>query len=584
MIGNLYLDDHRNRSLVRCKDVTYILDKDVITNRALHGDTIRYNIKENRVEEVITRSNKLIAGYLRVSSIVIEGFNKRKVPKKKFICNNKCYPTFIVATKSPYQSTDLYTLIKPLRWNKDDKFPTGCIEIIIGNVSDYNAELEYLKVRNNIKWPKINIKDIVDIDLDTDLTPEREDITNLVTFSVDPPGCKDIDDALHIKEVGNNLVEIGVHIADVSSYIVEESELDKKIRSRGQSVYLEKEQINMLPDKLATETCSLIEGHNKRVFTVLFTIDMNRKEVISYKFQKSLIVNNKAMSYDDAEIITNSNYKAITPLDKSLKLVYNLGNLLHGNSSSKYDTHKMIEIFMCMANVAVANTLHKNNIHESLLRVCKGVKLENENNKNSSYQDAIKMSNLLKLDAAYYAVGSNLGHTPLDEKYYTHFTSPIRRYYDIAVHRQLYSLISEEYKNDNDNHYKLSVEKVEELNYKSRLIKRAERESYVLELIYSLYNEYESNICVDGYVISILDNKVILYVPRFKIVLDSYIFSNEIKHTLDYESNDGYILYNNKKIQLYDNIKLELIVKIKEPRFKNKLMVKIIEPNFSLFI
>jgi exosome complex exonuclease DIS3/RRP44 len=563
------------RSYVVCSKNTYYLEDLSKSNNALNGDTVTYNNDTNSVTKILKRCHTPISGYLRVSSITVYGVNKRNVPQKMFICNKPNYPNFIVATKRPLQSSDIYVQVIPHDWNSGNKYPIAYLDREIGSVAEYEVEIDYLKVKRCVKWSKWKIKY-----KDIDITPNRTDLTELTTFSVDPIGCKDIDDALHFRRLSKDLIEVGVHIADVSSYFTPDSEIEQRIIRRCQSVYLENEQINMLPDELATDKCSLIEGVPRRAFSVIFKIDISTKKptVVKTEFMKSIIINKKAMSYEEAEQLLGGTQD--TELISDVNAIYKLGNLLHHysvNKSQLYDTHKMIEVFMLTTNVAVAQHLYNKVSDKALLRVCNSVKLEDlKEDKNVEINSAVNLSNILKLEAAEYTSGSDAGHHPLGEKFYTHFTSPIRRYFDIAVHRQLYStLYKEEYTGLNKDY--LSY-----LNSKCKSIKKAERESYILEIIYKIYYEHNSVLDTYGYVATISDNKVNLYVPIFKIGLESIVFSNEIKDQVDYFSDDNSLIFEKKEIKLFDKVDIQIVVTVKEPVFKKKIMVQITQPNFSL--
>ena len=170
-------------------------------------------------------------------------------------------------------------------WFYNKKYASGTLDVVIGNVGEYKSELEFLKYRNNIKWKKFppNISNINNLDPDISF---RQDFTHLCIFSVDPNKCKDIDDALHITDIDDNNYEVGIHIADVTSYIPYISDLENIIANRCESVYLINEQINMLPNNMATNICSLIENEPRRTFSVIFTIDKNTLEIINTVFKK----------------------------------------------------------------------------------------------------------------------------------------------------------------------------------------------------------------------------------------------------------------------------------------------------------
>ena len=332
-------------------------------NYPLDGDTVLFDEEKHQIIKIIKRSTQPILGTLCTSSRVIMSITKSGVQQKKFVPINKKYPHFIVATKRKVQSTDMYAIIRLNEYDsKKNKHPIGNLERIIGDIGDYDAELEFLKYKHGIKWKRYRDADYMNYENDdhksdrfdcTSDTGDRFDFTELYTISIDPDGCKDIDDALHYRDIDNHFIEIGVHIADVSSYIQPNSELDKIIKLKGESVYLKNEQINMLPNGLATDTCSLLEGQKRRTFTTLFTIDKNTGLIVNTEFKKGYIVNDKAMTYDEATSLINQ--------DTTITQLYNIGQKIYNNKSTNvsftpkltfgfinqddiYDTNKLLEV------------------------------------------------------------------------------------------------------------------------------------------------------------------------------------------------------------------------------------------------
>lgn len=524
----------------------------------------------------------LIVGTMALSSNVILGFNKRKIPRKIFTPLQGNLP-FSVASKKPLQNSDYYAIVRPDQWKKSEKYPFGNIETLIGPVGDYQAELDCLKIKHNIKWKKwknIDLKDYSD-----DLTPNRVDLTDLNTISIDPEGCKDIDDCLHIKKLDNGLTEIGVHIADVSSYIPENSEIDKEIRKRGQSVYLRCEQMNMLPEEMATNLFSLLENKKRRVFSVIFTIkDLKVQEV---RFCKSFIINKKAMSYKEASSLKS----------KDVKELFDIAYIFYSRSKRTlievYDIHKTIEVYMVMANSAVAEYLYKNVPDQTILRVHKNSDIEcsylptrlKELDNSEELNETVKLINVMKQEKASYEImPENTYHEGLGEKFYTHFTSPIRRYIDIIIHRQLNALLQKEKiheENDKEHASALCID----LNKYQHNIKNAERESGIFNIIYDLYKE-GSIMKTHGFIISIYNCILGVYIPEFKTVLSCKPFHNKIKDLINYESDDKKLTIFDKiknnyiKFELLDKVDIQVVISMKTPNLKNKILIKILNEKY----
>src|SRR5665647_443790 len=208
--------NHDKYGYVIIKDQTFDINTFEDSYKALHGDIVTFDPDIQQITKVVKRGQKKLLGVLATSSKVTLGLSAKNVPKKRFMPLDKRFPNFAVQTKKPMQSSDSYAIIQTEDWTKD-KYPTAIIDRIIGNVGDHNVEKECLRIKHNINWKKyrrFNIDDYI-----TDLTPDRKDLTDLECFSIDPPNCRDIDDALHIRKITSDTFEVGIHIADVSSFI-----------------------------------------------------------------------------------------------------------------------------------------------------------------------------------------------------------------------------------------------------------------------------------------------------------------------------------------------------------------------------
>lgn len=532
-------------------EVTYGIVNDQIiytfhdTKKALTGDKVLY--ENNKVIKILKRCNNKILGVLCLNSNVIYGFTKRKVSYRKFIPLDSKLPPFIVSTKRKQQSTNVYGIIKFKEWNKS-KYPIGLLSNIIGNIGDYNTEIEYLKYRNKIKWSKYNKFDITDYTNNDPYLDTRLDLTNLDIISIDPLGCKDIDDALHFREIDNNIIEIGIHIADVASYIPVNSHIDNIIKTRCESIYFTDYQINMLPDIFATNICSLLKNKKRRTSSVI--IKLNKNEILDVKFVKGLIINKRNLTYEQANDIIKT--KTNTNANNMIKNLYNTSLQLSKSSDNNYDSHKMVETYMILANTLVAEHFNKK-FDKAIYRSHKGDKIINYSN--TCLDEAIKFANILNMNSAKYTLNS-YGHSALDKKYYTHFTSPIRRYIDILVHRLLY------------DDFKLDLD-VNDINKMHKNIKKAEREENRLNIIYNIYHDNESILETYGYVINIKNDQIIsIYIPELKIEAPCKLYSNKVEHVIDKN--------NIKKINILEKVNIKIIISLKAIKFKNKIIVQLL--------
>jgi exosome complex exonuclease DIS3/RRP44 len=592
MNGIFYKDKDNDYVLMNDEHRTiHIIDN---TMNAIHGDTVLITIENNKpiISKIIQRNQNKIIGVLSLSSKITLSLTKKNVPKKKFIPFDSVYPHFSVSTKKAGQSTDSYAIIKINDWLPKSKYPDGIMERIIGKIGDNDVEKECLKIRYGLNWKKYRKNDYMQTN-----TCKRIDMTEIDCFSIDPPGCQDIDDVLHYRYIDIHQFEIGIHIADVSSIVEKDSPLDTQMKSRGESIYFPFEQINMMPQELATDKCSLLENKTRNAFSVIvqFSHDL---DIIDIKFVKTSIINKKAMSYDEAQqMIHGSHNDSLNSLYKVGKQMYdkNIGNRLLLENKT-YDMHTMVEMFMVFANVQVASKLTESIPSKSIIRSHKGIK-DNEmlldyDNSDPHITNAIKTINTMKMERATYQLydaNDDNKHTGLGEITYTHFTSPIRRYFDIVVHRLLWDLISTDTSNNNKQQY-TSIELTnlcDHLNSCHKTISNAQRESIILQTIFNFYDDYPV-LETSAYVTDISDNRISIYVPKIKLNIDINIIPTKLIHLVVIESYDNSVTLHNKNndmmiIKLLDKICVRIVMSKKEPYVKNKILVEILNPNPILF-
>ncbi|MEK6647110.1 MAG: ribonuclease R [Candidatus Firestonebacteria bacterium] len=358
---------------------------------------------------------------------------------------------------------------------------------------------------------KVEINKIPDY-IDISERKNRVELTNIIAVTIDGEDAKDFDDAVSIEQLQNGNFKLGVHIADVSYYVLPGTEVNNEAYRRATSVYLVDRVIPMLPEKLSNDLCSLIAGKDKLTITVFMEID-KKGEVLNYEILESVICSKKRLTYTIvAEIIEKENPEAINEnhsLVPSLRLMNNLAKILYKKriedgsldfdfpeskvvldennkpikiiKTSRNQAYRMIEEFMLLANEIIAKHLTKFNV-PSLYRVHPapdikdlqdfftaikpyGYKLKiGKEIHPKDLQYILKLAkgkpeealiNTFMLRALKLAVYSpvNVGHFGLSKKFYTHFTSPIRRYPDLLVHRVLRYLIKGEL--DDTKIYKL---------------------------------------------------------------------------------------------------------------------------------
>ncbi len=374
------------------------------------------------------------------------------------------------------------------------KRASGSILRIIGPSGNYEAEAEVSLVHNNIKksFPPavINAADQV-----SDFpAPEREDLRELECFTIDPESAKDFDDAVSIKKTSGGY-RLGVHIADVTCYVREDSPIDKEAFERGTSVYLPGKVIPMLPERISNNLCSLVPGKDRMAISVIMDLDSSGA-VKKYRFARSIIRSRRRFTYDEVDEILDSPVKK-KGLNESLSLMVELARKLNAARvkrgcidfefpqlqiildekgkvkdiirQERTISHRLIEEFMILTNEVVASHMSKNKIpciyrvHEkpdegkmesfrNFIKLFGFTLPENkkvtpkhlqkilEKIKESKEEVVISTMMLRSLQQAVYT-DENKGHFALACKNYAHFTSPIRRYPDLLVHRVLCRVI-----------------------------------------------------------------------------------------------------------------------------------------------
>lgn len=488
----------------------------------------------------------IIPGVLYLSSKTIYGFTRNNVPKRRFrpcmdgLSKNVIY----VATKKKMSCNDVYATV---RKNDND---TYTLVSILGNVGEYNIEKIFIRYQYQINRRKI----IGFSDLEEDLTPDREDLTSLNCYSIDPENCEDIDDLLSYHILNDNICVVGIHIADVSSFIKEGSELDNIIRDRAETIYYKDNRDDMLPISLAINKCSLTKGDKKRAYSILFTIDRADNTIISARHTKSYVINKNKLSYAEAErLIADKTYF-------DLNMLYDIGKSL---ADELYDTHKMVEVFMIKANTYVGDTIKDK--ENAIIRIQDTPLMKLYNGEDNDINDII---NSFKRERARYVLSNdtdNNYHSGLNVSNYTHFTSPIRRYADILVHRLLY-----------DKAY-INNDICDNLNKKHRSICMAYRD---FERLDRLYDIRDMDDIVEGTIVYINDNKIRIYVKDLNIEGICKLFSKKVAHLICYESTDNYVKINNDiSLRLCDKVKVKLAISIKTPKVKDKLLIQLIEPD-----
>ena len=392
-------------------------------------------------------------------------------------------------------------LVKVEGWNNKYKNPVGKVVRVIGPIDDHNTEINsiILDCGYNTDFPEKVSANSTKINsfISKKEIRKRKDIRNINTFTIDPENAKDFDDAISVQKLSLNKWEIGIHIADVSHYVVEGGEIDKEAYKRATSVYLVDRVIPMLPEVLSNEICSLKPNVDRLAFSVFFEID-EKANIKNYTIEKAIIQSDFRFTYKNAQEIINAKkgkFKTELLLLEKLSKILSLKRAKNGSinfeKTESYfvldknnnpidvsfkevlSTNHLIEEFMLLANKTIAGHValsKKKNIQfiyrvhdvpdneniKSLKDIIKKFgyiindstpsKLSQSLNKTlhkakgKSEQKLIETLIIRSMAKAIYTT-DNIGHYGLAFKEYTHFTSPIRRYSDLIVHRFLQNYI-----------------------------------------------------------------------------------------------------------------------------------------------
>ncbi len=387
-------------------------------------------------------------------------------------------------------------VVKITSW--DQASPSGEVVHVLGASGSHELEMQSILIHNgfNLAFPEQVIDECKKLEehISEEEIARRRDFRQVTTFTIDPITAKDFDDALSIRTLENGNTEVGIHIADVSHYVLPGSALDKEAYLRSTSVYLVDRVCPMLPEKLSNELCSLRPHEESLCYSAVFEFDPDNK-VIGRWFGRTVIYSDHRFSYEDAQVVIDSGegpfaaeVRKLNKMARSMRKkrikegaimfetdelqfkVDELGQTLEIFVKERKEAHLLIEEFMLLANREVATLMHQKGkakeipfpyrVHDvpdpdrlvDFQRFARelGFHLQIDTPKQISKSfnrlaEEAKQNEKLRLleplairtmAKAIYTT-NNIGHYGLAFEYYTHFTSPIRRYADVLVHRIL---------------------------------------------------------------------------------------------------------------------------------------------------
>lgn len=506
--------------LIRPEDLRNAMDGDVVRVKLTSG----YDAKlKGKIMEVVQRNRTEFIGTLQLN----RGFGFVLGDKEKGL------PDIYISEEHLNGALNGQKVVaKMLRWEKEDKRPVGAIVAILDEAQSGDIAMKetLLEKGFSLSFPDeaMEVANRIPDAITKDDLAKRKDIRNILTFTIDPEDAKDFDDAISFRILKNGNYEVGVHIADVSHYVVPGTALDDEAYLRATSVYLPDRVNPMLPEHISNVLCSLRPDEDKLTFSAIF--QMNEKaEVKQYWLGKTVIRSKRRFTYEEAQEIIETGQgdhaEVIGMVNKlSQRLRQNRfdeGAINFNSTEVRFkldangvptgivlkvskEAHQLIEELMLLANKYVAETASKVKINNKTLPfpyrihdtpdeekllpfVAFAHKFGYKFDISSAETIAASFDKLLKdikgrpEEAVLQQLGirtmakakytsSNIGHYGLGFENYCHFTSPIRRYPDIMVHRILLEILEDKAKVD-----KKLEEKCKHCSERERAAMEAER-------------------------------------------------------------------------------------------------------------
>ncbi len=583
-------------------------------NHALNGDTVKVllyahkksRMPEGEVVEILERARETFVGEIEISDrFAFLTPDSRHMP----------FDIFIPLEKLKGAKNGQKAIVKLTEWPKKAKNPFGEVIEVLGNLGDNETEMHAILAEFGLPF-----RFSEELEEEASRIPDRitekeyksrRDFRPVPTFTIDPEDAKDFDDALSLQQLPGGNWEVGVHIADVTHYVLPGTVLDVEALQRATSVYLVDRVVPMLPERISNYLCSLRPHEEKLCFSAVF--EMNEKaEIISEWFGRTVINSDRRFSYREAQMVIDTGEgdmkNEILKLNQLSRILrenrFKDGSIAFEREEIKIDvdekgvpvriyarehdiSNELIEEFMLLANKRVAERVGKSadskekrtfvyRIHdkpdnEKLLKFSHfikrfGYKLSLSSGKQTAKslnkllddvkgtreQDIVENLALRAMAKAIYSTG-NIGHYGLSFAYYTHFTSPIRRYPDMLVHRLLADYLA----NEPSSNLK-EVEKMCRQSSKMEVLAmEAERASvkykqaeFMKDKIGQVFDGVVSGVTEWGIFVQIIENKCEGMIPIRGLVGDFY----------EYEE-DNYCIRGRrtgKKYQMGDPVRIEV--------------------------
>lgn len=540
---------------------------------------------EGEVIEILQRANDTIVGTLEVN----KGY-AFLLTENRTLAND----VFIPKDKLKGGKSGDKAVVKIVEWPERAKNPIGQVIDILGKAGENTAEMHAILAEYGLPYvyPASVEKaaDRIPAEIPAEEIARREDFRDVTTFTIDPKDAKDFDDALSIRQLKNGLWEVGVHIADVTHYVPEGGIIDKEAEKRATSVYLVDRTIPMLPERLCNFICSLRPDEEKLAYSVIFNLN-EKAEVVDSRAVHTVIKSNRRFTYEEAQQVIETgqgDYKdEILQLNKLAKLLREKRFVAGAINFDRYevkfeidekgkpvsvyfkiskDANKLIEEFMLLANRTVAERIgivpkgkkpkvfpyrihdlpdpdKLDNLAQFIARF--GYKLRTTGSKadvsksinhllddiqGKKEENLIETVSIRAMQKARYST-HNIGHYGLAFEYYTHFTSPIRRYPDMIVHRLLTKYLDQHGRTVSEKKYEALCDHCSEME---QVAANAERSSikykqveFMTERLGQVYDGVISGVTEWGLYVELNENKCEGMVPIRDLDDDYYEFDEK---------------------------------------------------------
>ncbi|XP_075419097.1 exosome complex exonuclease RRP44 [Tenrec ecaudatus] len=599
--------------------------------KAMSGSMLK---PTGRVVGIIKRNWRPYCGMLSKSDI-------KESRRHLFTPADKRIPRIRIETRQASALEGRRIIVAVDGWPKNSRYPNGHFVKNLGDAGDKETETEVLLLEHDVPHqpfsqavlsflPKMPWS-ITENDM-----KNREDLRHLCVCSVDPPGCTDIDDALHCRELKNGNLEVGVHIADVSHFIRPGNALDQESARRGTTVYLCEKRIDMVPELLSSNLCSLRCNVDRLAFSCIW--EMNHKaEILKTRFTKSVINSKASLTYAEAQMKIDSatmsddittSLRGLNRLAKILKkqriekgaltlsspeVRFHMDSETHDpidlQTKELRETNSMVEEFMLLANISVAKKIHEEfsehallrkhpapppSNYEILVKAAKSKNLEIKTDTAKSLADSLDkaeypafpyLNTLLRIlatrcmmQAIYFCSGmdNDFHHYGLASPIYTHFTSPIRRYADIIVHRLLAVAIGADatYPELTDKHKLADICK--NLNFRHKMAQYAQRASVAFHT--QLFFKSKGIVSEDAYILFVRKNAIVVLIPKYG--LEGTVFfeaKDKSKPRLTYDDEIPSLKIEDTVFHIFDKVKVKIMLDSSNLQHQ-KIRMSLVEP------